>query len=215
MFGTGVDEGIWETDLCRPLVKHRRTEAGRQYFYDHEHPVIKTAITFLEERVGAIADELSDEGWVPERAGLQTSRSWRYLLLRKDGEKAGACADGRMATACAIVEELYEIVRPPKEGQAKLSAMEEGTVVRPHAGPTDERVRIHCGIAGVGGDSYIRVGDEQRGWEEGRCFAFDESCEHEVRVGSGGSGGGGGERVVLIVDIESPFLIGEGEGEEL
>jgi len=57
----------------------------------------------------------------------------------------------------------------------------------------------------------MRVGDAApRGWEAGRCFAFDEACEHEVRFDAGsGEDGGGGEdddRIVLLVDIASPLL---------
>jgi len=50
----------------------------------------------------------------------------------------------------------------------------------------------------------MRVGEEVRGWEVGKCWAFKEWCEHEVQV----AGGEGEDRVVLIVDVENELLGG-------
>jgi aspartate beta-hydroxylase len=46
----------------------------------------------------------------------------------------------------------------------------------------------------------IRVGDEIRTWETGKCIVFDDSFEHEVWNRSKIT------RIVLIVDVWNPIL---------
>jgi aspartyl/asparaginyl beta-hydroxylase (cupin superfamily) len=105
------------------------------------------------------------------------------------------------------------------DGQAKVSVLPPGAFIRPHSGPTDTRLRVHCTLA-VTGDraAELRVGTlPSIAWVPGRCFAFDESCEHEVRVAalSEDSASAAGElrdpmhwplRVVLLSDIANIFL---------
>jgi hypothetical protein len=50
--------------------------------------------------------------------------------------------------------------------------------------------------------SKIRVGDSWKNWEDNNCFAFNESCEHEVLVSPSASG----QRIVFIIDVANPFL---------
>jgi len=59
-------------------------------------------------------------------------------------------------------------------GGTKISVMEPGTLVRPHTGTTNARMRIHLGLSvpkGVG----VRVDGEARTWVEGKCIVFDDS----------------------------------------
>ena len=59
------------------------------------------------------------------------------------------------------------------------------------SGPEAETSRPACGM---------RVADEVREWEEGRCLVFDDAYEHEVWNDSAG------ERAVLLFDIWHPLL---------
>ena len=108
-----------------------------------------------------------------------------------------------------------------------------GARIKPHAGPSDARLRVHCTLAVAdqarAGIAELRVGDPGRPsgawvpWRPGRCFAFDEASEHEVRMRGGSSGDSGISsssslaasladpsawpfRAVLIVDIANPFV---------
>ena len=101
-----------------------------------------------------------------------------------------------------------------KDGQAKLSQMRKGTIVRPHAGPTNARLRMHCAlwVFKEGPEAAtLRVGEHDTvHWSSGKCFVFDESYEHAVStVGSSSSDDNTDDnntRMVLIVDLVNPFL---------
>jgi aspartyl/asparaginyl beta-hydroxylase (cupin superfamily) len=84
-------------------------------------------------------------------------------------------------------------------GLAYFSVLEPDVQVPPHCGPTNTRIRIHLGLR-THPEAKIRVGNEVRTWQEGRCVVFDDSWEHEVVNRSDHS------RAVLIVDIWHPDL---------
>ena len=48
-----------------------------------------------------------------------------------------------------------------------------------HTGPMNGILRGHLGMV-VPQGCYIRVGPEERTWEEGKMLVFDDSFEHEV-----------------------------------
>ena len=84
-------------------------------------------------------------------------------------------------------------------GEALFSALAPGTRLRPHCGSTNSRLTCHLGLvvpAGCG----LRVGDETRQWEEGRCLVFDDSFEHEAYNDSDST------RIVLLVNFWHPEL---------
>jgi aspartyl/asparaginyl beta-hydroxylase (cupin superfamily) len=58
---------------------------------------------------------------------------------------------------------------------------------------------VHLGVV-VPPGPRMRVGDEEFGWEEGRCVVFDDSFEHEVWHD------GDQPRVVLLMDVSHPDL---------
>jgi aspartate beta-hydroxylase len=85
-------------------------------------------------------------------------------------------------------------------GLSYLSKMAPGTHVAAHQAGTNIRLRCHLALSIPPGDCAIRVGDEVRHWEEGRCIVFDDTFEHEVwnRTDQ--------ERLVLLVDLWHPHL---------
>lgn len=87
-------------------------------------------------------------------------------------------------------------------GLAYFSVLQPGVHVAPHCGPTNSRIRIHLGLH-IPRGATMRVGDEKREWEEGRCLIFDDSWEHEVFNDSSES------RAVLLVDTWHPDLTPE------
>jgi aspartyl/asparaginyl beta-hydroxylase (cupin superfamily) len=84
-------------------------------------------------------------------------------------------------------------------GLAYFSVVNPGMRVTPHRGPTNSRLRIHLGLR-IPAGAVIRVGDEWRSWQEGRCLVFDDSWEHEVSNKSEFL------RAVLLVDTWHPDL---------
>lgn len=84
---------------------------------------------------------------------------------------------------------------------AMFSILDPGQRIPPHRGPYNGVLRLHLGLLvpepheRVG----IRIGLEQRHWQEGRVLIFDDAYEHEVWNETGQL------RVVLFVDFEKPL----------
>lgn len=85
-------------------------------------------------------------------------------------------------------------------GLIYVSRMRSGAHIRPHRGPTNLRLRCHLGISVPDGDCALRVGDDTRQWQEGRCLVFDDYLEHEAWNHTAQ------DRIVLIVDLWHPGL---------
>lgn len=62
---------------------------------------------------------------------------------------------------------------------AFFSALQPGTHVIAHTGPTNKKLRCHLPLTGVKG-SRLRVGGDTREQAEGTCYVFDDSFEHEA-----------------------------------
>ena len=93
-----------------------------------------------------------------------------------------------------------------------FSAMAPGTHITPHNGPTNKKLRCHLPLIvpppvrdeKTGELKHwcrIRVDDEIRPFEEGKCLVFDDSFTHEVWNDHPTA-----PRVVLIFDIWHPDL---------
>jgi len=84
---------------------------------------------------------------------------------------------------------------------AMFSILEPGKSIPAHRGPYNGVLRLHLGlrIPEPREQLTIRVGTEQRHWQEGRVLIFDDAYEHEVRNASSEL------RVVLFVDFEKPL----------
>lgn len=95
------------------------------------------------------------------------------------------------------------VVVPPFHLKAQFSILAPGAHVTPHCGPTNERLAISVGLAGLG-DAEIRVGSTWRRWRTGRATVFDDSFEHEVR------NPGEYPRAVMIIHIVHPQLMARG-----
>lgn len=94
-----------------------------------------------------------------EKEGLKERGEWSQLDLFVRGQEI----PNRCKTApvtCSIVRS--EVAASGcRRGQVKFSAMEAGTHVRPHVGPTNCRLRMHLGLSNTK-DTYIRVDQETR-----------------------------------------------------
>mmetsp|Transcript_11512 Transcript_11512/g.17351 ORF Transcript_11512/g.17351 Transcript_11512/m.17351 type:complete len:106 (+) Transcript_11512:666-983(+) len=77
--------------------------------------------------------------------------------------------------------------------------MTPGTHITPHNGPTGKKLRVHLPLVGTKG-ARMRVGDELRHLEEGKCIIFDDSYNHEAWHD------GEVTRINLILDFWHPNL---------
>lgn len=221
-----AESKLWMNPMCRPVhngyvysvddLPYIFQGDESSYLFRHVlHPVGRELVPQLKQltqrSIKMTYAELVKDGWSTETAGL-TSRGgdgsgWLLKILYANGEQGEACRDDpRLARACSTLAELLRKIPALnlKEGQIKLSVMRPGTVVRPHAGPTRDRLRSHCTLHAPppGSSSGMRVGDLKTGWKADACFVFRESCEHSVRIDPEDET----NRVVLIVDFAQPFV---------
>ena len=75
--------------------------------------------------------------------------------------------------------------------------LEPGCKVLPHIGETNTTIRGHLGISIPGKlpEAGIRVGNEERSWEEGKVVLFSDCHRHTVWNNTSG------RRFVLVFDI--------------
>jgi aspartyl/asparaginyl beta-hydroxylase (cupin superfamily) len=80
------------------------------------------------------------------------------------------------------------------------SVLRPGAHIRRHRGVTNTRAVLHLGLVIPDGCALNLPGITEVHWQEGKCFAFDDTYEHEAWNQSGRT------RVVLLGDIWNPYL---------
>lgn len=158
------------------------------------------------ELIKVVADEsafipyVEDNPDLPRSPGnaLIGSPEWSAFFLWKTGapqadniarcpKTMDALADAPLARIRnASPSILYSLLRP-------------GAHIPPHTGYLNTRLICHLPLI-VPPACRFRVGNDERVWEEGRCWAFDDTIEHEAWNGSDQL------RVVLIFDVWRPEL---------
>jgi beta-hydroxylase len=84
---------------------------------------------------------------------------------------------------------------------AGFSMLSPGTIINPHVGYTTDVLRCHLGVKVPEGDCYLKVGEIIKKWEEGHCFIFDDTIEHEAWNKTNE------ERIVLLLDLNKEVLL--------
>ena len=151
----------------------------------------------LERAHAAIAREclaLQKAGMLrsrPEGRGGRWETCYLYFLGARSPELCERCPE-----TARVVE---SIPGATSAGLVYFAALQPGTYLEAHCGPTNARLRCHLGLRAPAG-CEIRVGAETRRWAEGRCLVFDDSFEHEVWHR------GAEVRTVLVLDVWHPDL---------
>ena len=129
------------------------------------------------------------------------SADWTSSYLVRDGKIVPEIAERCPRTMAAVAHAPLETIK----GRAPFvlfSKLTPGAKIRPHTGFLNTRLVCHLPII-VSEKCWFRVGADLRGWEEGRCFAFNDTIEHEAR------NEGQGTRTVLLFNIWRPELTAE------
>lgn len=82
-----------------------------------------------------------------------------------------------------------------------FSALAPQTHIKKHHGPTNKKLRCHLPLVVPQNQCGLRVGDHEIQVEEGKCFVFDDSYEHEAWNNDPNHA-----RIVLILDVWHPDL---------
>ncbi|HEX3757552.1 MAG TPA: aspartyl/asparaginyl beta-hydroxylase domain-containing protein [Kofleriaceae bacterium] len=133
------------------------------------------------------------------RGDLTTGGAWDAYFFYVDGERVDA-----HHAACPRVSEV--LARLPLDHvrdhgpEVCFSIMRPGAHILPHRGVTNARAVLHLGLEIPEGCALNLPGVEQLGWQAGRCFAFDDTYEHEAWNRSATT------RTILLADIWNPYL---------
>ncbi|HVO09732.1 MAG TPA: aspartyl/asparaginyl beta-hydroxylase domain-containing protein [Vicinamibacteria bacterium] len=93
-----------------------------------------------------------------------------YFYGRRFEENCARCP-----RTTALLESLPRFERD----HIMFSALNPHAHIPPHTGPMNGIIRAHLALVAPPG-CYIRVGPEERTWQEGELLVFDDSFEHEV-----------------------------------
>ena len=123
---------------------------------------------------------------------------WNAFFFFRHGTRyeANHARCPRTSAALAHVPLCYVHDHSPEVCYSVLTA---GSHILPHHGVTNTRLVTHLPLI-VPEDCALVVGGEPHGWEEGRCFTFDDTFEHEAWNRSGRT------RVVVLMDVWNPYL---------
>lgn len=104
-------------------------------------------------------------------------------------------AGQRLEDNCRLCPKTAALVESiPGLTTAGFSLLAPGAQIRPHEGYTNAVLRCHLGVV-VPAGCWLRVGDETKNWEEGKCLVFDDTVMHSAANESSRP------RVILLVDF--------------
>ena len=130
----------------------------------------------------------------PDQVRISYGDNWKTYVFYVFGERID-----ENCRACPRTAEILGVL--PNLQNAWFSILAPGYHILPHRGPTKAVVRCHLGlrIPAEAEQCRIRVGNETRHWETGKCLCFDDTFEHEVRNATPDA------RVVLFLDLDRPL----------
>jgi len=145
---------------------------------------------FLKFRPGVSTEE--------HLSGTRGTPVWDAFFFYRHGERYEDNCRRCPVTAAAL--DAVPIVRLPGHAPECLySKLTAGSHIRPHRGVTNTRVVTHLPLI-VPGNGALRVGGEDREWQQGRCFTFDDTFLHEAWNHSEHT------RVVVLLDCWNPYM---------
>jgi hypothetical protein len=140
----------------------------------------------------------ADPNRPPAHHRLAGNPDWGAFHLWKGGVPVPGNAERCPATMAALERAPMPRIRG-RSPMALFSRLKPGTHLTAHNGMINTRLICHLPLI-VPPDCALRVGNQLRGWEEGRLLIFDDTIEHEAWNRSGEM------RVVLLFEIWRPEL---------
>ncbi|PCH83614.1 MAG: hydroxylase [Planctomycetota bacterium] len=162
------------------------------FFENHDFPWTQT----LQDNWETVRDEfqaLPKDDYTPWPGTDLYQGKWNTFPFFVPGQRYQ-----QNCNSCPETVKLVEAVIP-NITMASLSYLEPGAHIAPHEGFSHAVLRTHLALIVPEGETWLRVGGEQRGWEPGGCFIFDDMYTHEAYNGTEHP------RVVLMCDFLRPF----------
>ena len=129
----------------------------------------------LESNWEVIRDEMlaiSQDDFDPWLQRSMHGEGWSVFGLFAIGRRFKQASD-----YCPETAKILE--RIPGVALSGFSRMAPGTHISPHCGWAFDSYRLHLGLD-VPDGCRLRVADETRTWENGKCLIFDDTVEHEA-----------------------------------
>lgn len=164
--------------------------------------------TIRDEMLAVLAEDRHFEpflGHVEDQKTLQDylrgdrgTPAWNAFFFYRHGVRDDANAARCPRTAAAL--DAMPLCRIREHApEACFSVLTPGSHILPHHGVTNARVVTHLPLV-VPADCALVVGGEERQWQEGVCFTFDDTFQHEAWNRSADT------RVVMLLDVWNPHL---------
>jgi hypothetical protein len=155
----------------------------------------------LAELARVREDSVPFHDHVPEarRDALTRGGSWDAYFFWRNGARFDAHHDACPATSAALAALPLDVV-PERGPEVCFSIMRPGAHILPHRGVTNTRAVFHLALEIPEGCALDLVGVEELHWTPGRCFAFDDTFEHQAWNKSDRT------RAILLGDIWNPHL---------
>ena len=132
----------------------------------------------------------------PDQKRISKGDNWKTFVLQGFGRPIES-----NRAICPQTARILDSI--PKLQNAWFSILAPGYHIPPHRGVTKGLLRCHLSLIVPQQNQRcrIRVGDEIRHWEAGKCMIFDDTYDHEVWNDTDE------RRVVLFLDIERPLSL--------
>jgi aspartyl/asparaginyl beta-hydroxylase len=133
------------------------------------------------------------------RGSLTAGGAWDAYFFYEDGVRHDARHAACPQTSAVLAALPLDHVRDHGP-EVCFSIMRPGAHILPHRGVTNARAVLHLGLEIPDGCALHLVGVAEQAWQPGRCFAFDDTYEHEAWNRSDTT------RSILLADIWNPYL---------
>jgi aspartyl/asparaginyl beta-hydroxylase (cupin superfamily) len=134
---------------------------------EQEYPIIKKELVRILGESGA-----GFKGYMSEaNLRLQGWNTFNFFFAGKKFEEN--------CERCPETTRILESLPRFEKDHIMFSSLNPHAKIPRHTGPMNGILRGHLGMV-VPQGCYIRVGPEERTWEEGKMLVFDDSFEHEV-----------------------------------
>ncbi len=189
-------------------------ELPQMQFYEREQfswvPEVEAQTTRIrDELLGVMRDPGAFSPYVTGEAdrprsdpqGMLNNPAWSAFFLWKNGDPVPGNAERCPATMRAL--ERLPLARVPNRSPSILfSLLRPRAHIPPHNGLVNTRLICHLPLVVPEGCRF-RVGNDIREWQQGRCWLFDDTIEHEAWNDSDET------RVILLFDVWRPELTPE------
>ena len=135
-------------------------------------------------------EQLQMENFIPWPEKFLYDQGWEVFGLYAFGNKLH-----ENCRLCPETTRLIEMI--PGISTSGFSSLAPGTHITAHVGYSKAVLRFHLGLI-VPDKCTLRVGNQTRNWQEGKCLIFDDTVEHEAwNLGNK-------TRIVLLIDFKNP-----------